>query len=103
MNEPLTSERANNILGLFEIGKDESMVFVEDGYDYLHTILVGDEFNRLRGEIEEKVKTAKSEKELLGLVKSDMLDVKKVLSVVKRRAFPEEYFVTFQMLKNEWV
>lgn len=97
--EPLTKTRAQNILSLFRLGKDETAIF-EDGFDYLHVNEVGLEFARLREEIRRKIKSC-NEVELLQELKSDILSPQEVLNTVIELTFIEEdNFATFNMLKD---
>jgi hypothetical protein len=98
--EALTKERASRILNLLEKGKDESMIF-KDGFDYEHTLVVGEEFHRLEGEIEKNIGVCKSESELVGKLESDLLNPREVIKAVIQRKFSDyDGYATFKLLKN---
>jgi len=101
--ESITKERAQAILELFKLGKDETMVFEEDGYDYMHTIIVGNEFKRMEKEIYEKIGECKNESEFLKKIKSKLLDSKNVIDAVIKRNFADcDDYIDFKTLKNKY-
>ena len=96
----LTKVRAQNIFSLFRIGKDETMIFEEDGFDYLQVNEVGQEYRRLRDEIMRLARRCRDEKELAGKLKSEFLNPQEVVRAVIENEFAEEDFKTFKMLKD---
>ena len=95
--EPLTKERAQAILDLFKIGKDESMVFA-DGYDYYHTLIVGEEFRGLEKEIIEKTPNCKTESELVKQLNCKWLNPREAVETVMRRSM--EDYINFNDFKK---
>ena len=100
----ITKERAQRILDLFRIGKDETMIFEEDCYDYEDTLVVGEEFRRLEKEIKEKIGDCKNELELSKKLESKILNPREVIDVVIKRRFTDyDGYATFLTLKKELI